>query len=134
MEEIKVRKDLNEIVKSIVFGTVKTSFGVRHPLKLRLYDGTETGKVIELRDKDGVYDALQSYVTIGEKDFIKSKELVEEVSLDEEGNVVSKYICVKYELVDGTIFRFFPERTQTIIIENMYKLYKKNSKTPTKQG
>ena len=134
MEKIEVRNDLNEIVKSINFVEVKSSYGTRHPLRIRLDDGTAQGKSLEIRDKDGVYDAIQSYVTLGEKDFIKSKQLIEETKVDEEGNESSKYVCIKYELNDGNVFRFFPERPQLIVIDNLYKLYKKNHKTPTKQG
>lgn len=134
VEKIEIRKDLNEIVKKIGFGTVKSNYGTRHPLRVILEDGTSQGKILEFRDSDGVYDAVQSYQSLGVTDFIKSKELVEETSFDEDGTVTGKYICVKYELVDGNIFRFFPSRTQNIIIENLYKLYKKNLKTPVKQG
>lgn len=134
MDKIEVRKDLNEIVKSIGFAEVKTSYGIRHPLRIRLKDGTNQGKAFELRDKDGVYDAIQSYVTLGEKDFIKSKQLVEEIKVDDEGNETGIYVCIKYELTDGNVFRFFFERPQLIVIDNLYKLYKKNQKTPAKQG
>ena len=134
MEKIEVRKDLNEIVKNVCFAEVKSSYGTRHPLRIRLEDGTAQGKTLEFRDKDGVYDAIQSYVTLGEKDFIKSKQLVEEIKVDEEGNETGKYVCIKYELADGNVFRFFPERPQLIVIDNLYKLYKKNQKTPAKQG
>lgn len=134
MDKIEVRKDLNEIVKSIGFAEVKTSYGTRHPLRIRLKDGTNQGKAFELRDKDGVYDAIQSYVTLGEKDFIKSKQLVEEIKVDDEGSETGTYVCIKYELTDGNIFRFFFERPQLIVIDNLYKLYKKNQKTPAKQG
>lgn len=133
-EKIEIRKDLNEIVKKIGFGTVKSNYSTRHPLRVILEDGTSQGKILEFRDSDGVYDAVQSYQSLGVTDFIKSKELVEETSVDEDGTVTGKYICVKYELVDGNIFRFFPSRTQNIIIENLYKLYKKNHKAPVKQG
>lgn len=134
MEEIKIRKDLNEIVERIGFATIKSSYGTRHPLRVVLKDGSVTGKVLDIRDKDGVYDAIQSYQLLGEKDFVKRKELVEELSIDEEGNASGSYICVKYELADGNIFRFFFERPQQIIIENLYKLYKRTLKSPAKQG
>ena len=103
-------------------------------MRIRLKDGTNQGKAFELRDKDGVYDAIQSYVTLGEKDFIKSKQLVEEIKVDDEGNETGTYVCIKYELTDGNVFRFFFERPQLIVIDNLYKLYKKNQKTPAKQG
>lgn len=131
---LEVRKDLNEMVKGLNFGIVKSSYGTRYPLRLKLDDGTPSGKVLEFRDSDDVHGALQSYVTLGEKDFIKSKALVEELSIDEEGNVSGKYICIKYELTDGNIFRFFPSRSQLIIIENLYKFWKNNHKSSAKQG
>lgn len=137
MENIKVRKDLNEIVESIRFVSNKSRFGVRHSLKVVLKDGTPTGKAIELRAKDTemIYDAIQSYVTLGVKDFIKSKELVEELPTDAEiDGEVKPYICVKYVLTDDIVFRFFLERPQQIMVDNLYKLYKTNQKTTVKQG
>lgn len=134
MEEIKVRKDVNEIVKKIGFATVKSSYGVRHPLRVILEDGSDKGHTIELRDSDGVYDAIQSYVKLGQSDFIKSKMLVEELSTDDDGSLTGTYLCIKYEFTDGNIFRFFFSRAQLIVIENLYKLYKQNHKAPAKQG
>lgn len=133
-EKIVLREDLNEIVKKIGFAEIRSSYGTRHPLRVIIENGTPTGKTLEIRDKDGVYDAIESYRILGEKDYIKSKELVEEISTDAEGNETKPYVCIKYELNDGNIFRFFLERSQQIIVDNMYKLYKKNQKSPVKQG
>lgn len=130
MEEIKVRKDLNEIVKSIGFVTIKnTRYGDRHVCNVKLFND----KVIEYRDTENLYDLFQSYTELYGADFIKSKELVEELKTDENGQVVGKYICVKYIIADDEgehVYRMFASNfNSNTIIDNYYKLYKKNKKT-----
>ena len=125
-EKIVVREDLNDIVKNIGFKTIKNSkYGDRHVCNVTLFND----EVIEFRDSDGLYDLFQSYVKCGIKDFIKSRELVEEVKTNDEGESESTYICVKYTLNDDSVYRLFVSRfNSNKIINNYYNLYKKLKK------
>ena len=129
LKDTKVREDLNEIVESIKFFHDKTSFGFRSGVNVKLFNG----KVIEFKDSDGLYDLFASYVEKGEKDFIKSVKLVEEIQTDEStGDAVRKYICVRYDLVDGSCYRLFTTKfTSNKMIDNYYDLYKAQKKTST---
>ena len=69
---------------------------------------------------------------IGEKDFIKSKKLVEEQRVDDTGEVIGTYICVKYELTDDSVIRLFSNNFNIVkSIDNYYKLFKKEQKIKT---
>lgn len=123
--ELKVRKDLNEIVKEIGFKEEKNRFGVRRFVNVVLFNG----KAIQFKDTEGKFDLFQSYKDCGQTDFIKSKELIDEIKTNEEGEPVGIYTCVKYELTDGSIHRFFAGRfVDDKIISNYYELYKKEKK------
>lgn len=130
MEEIKVREDLNDMVKSIGFSHNKTKFGYVNICNVKLFNDV----VIEFRDNDKVFELLQSYSALGDKDFIKSRSLVEEYKLDDTGEKVGTYVCVKYELTDGTIIRMFPNSFNVSkSIDNYYKLFKQTMKVKSKQ-
>lgn len=120
-EKIVVRKDLNEIVNYIGFKVNK--FGKAYNV-VKLFNGVE----IEFVDKNGVYDLFQSYLAL-DKDFIKTKELVEELRTNEEGESIGTYICVKYTLKDGSIHRLFSKNFNADkSINNYYQLYKNTQK------
>ena len=120
--KIEVREDLNNIVKLIKFETIKNKYGTCHPLMVTLFNDVK----VEFSDKDDIYSLFKSYSDSGEKDFIKSKKLVEEIREDEEGQVLGTYFCVKYELRDGSVYRLFTKNfTSNKAIENYYNLYKK---------
>lgn len=123
MEEkkINIREDLNDCVREIGFKTEKTSFGKRVFCRVTFFNN----EVVDFKDSDGIFDLFQSYQKIGETDFIKSKELVEEQKKDEEG----LFVCVKYTLKDGSEYRLFPIKfAHTKIIDNYYKDYKNKKK------
>lgn len=125
-KEFKIREDLNEMVKDIKFRHIETKYGSRNVVNVTLFNN----EVIEFKDSEGVYEVCQSYVKCGEKDFIKSKKLVEEFKKDEEGVVNGTYICVLYELTDGTKYRLFVSKfTSLKILDNYYNLFKKSQKT-----
>lgn len=123
--EIKVRKDLNDIVKSIKFVDVKFRNIVRHKCNVTLFNDV----VIEFNDTEKLFELFKSYVDMGETDFVQSKELVEECKKDNEGEIVSTYICVRYTLKDGGVYRLFTSSfNDNKRIENYYNLYKKLKK------
>lgn len=131
-KKIVVKEDLNEIVKSIGFKKIKNNFGERFVCVVTF----NNGKVIEFRDNEHIYELFQSYVDMGETDFIKSKELVEELKKDDEGQAVGTYICVKYVLNDenNTTLRLFTSKfNDNLIIDNYYRAYKKEKATSPKK-
>lgn len=124
--ELKIREDLKEMVKDIRFKHIETKFGERNVCNVILFND----EVIEFRDSEGVYDVFKSYTKCGERDFIKSKALVEEYRKDDEGNVIGTYVCVLYELTDGTKYRLFVTKfTSNKILDNYYRLWKSKQKT-----
>ena len=127
MEEVKfeIRKDLNEIVKEIRLKKIKTKYSERNVCLVTLFND----EVIEFSDKEKIYELFQSYVKCGETDFIKSKELVEEYKLDDEGSTIGTYVCVKYTLNDEGVYRLFVSNFNSLkMLDNYYKLYKKTKK------
>ena len=124
-EKLEIREDLGAMVKDIRFKHIETKFGARNVANVILFND----EVIEFRDTEGIYDVFQSFVKCGVKDFIKSKALVEEYRKDDEGNVIGTYVCVLYELTDGTKYRLFVSKfTSLKILDNYYKLWKSKQK------
>ena len=127
-EEISVRKDLNEIVKSIGFVKTKTKWGERLSCDIKFFnDGVVS--IVGPKVKD-LLDLLNSYKMCGETKIVKSKTLIEEVSNSDVDNSDEKkkktYICVLFELTTGDKYRLFLSRWEdNIIIDNFYKLFKK---------
>ena len=72
--EVKIRKDLNDMVLKIKFEEVGSKNYKRMACMVTLF----TGKQLEFSDKEGIYDLFVSYSDLGEKDFLKSVKLVEE--------------------------------------------------------
>ena len=118
--KVEVSLDLKEIVKLARFEEVKSKYGVRHPYIVTFFNDEK----VEFSDPDGFYDLLLSYQKCGIKDYIKSKQLVEEVKTTEDGE--TRYICMKYVLSDGSVYRLFTRKfSSNKIIYNYYAFYKK---------
>lgn len=124
MEEkkIKIREDLNNMVKDIQFGTEKTRYGsVRKNCYVTLFNKD----VITFADSEGICDIISTFNKLGKK-CVVSKKLVEEIknnSIDEEG--MSTYMCVLVTLADGQEFRLFPSnRADRIRLNAYYDAYK----------
>lgn len=129
MENFKIREDLNDMVANIGFVHTKNRYGERNYCNVKLFNNVN----IEFRDNDKVYELFQSYVALGDKDFIKSRALVEELKIDDMGEVTGTYICVKYELKDGTTIRLFPNSFNiSKTIDNYYKQFKLQQKVDKK--
>lgn len=117
-KELKVREDVNEMVKEIKFKVTNTKYGDRATCNIRLFND----EVLECPDSDGVFPVLKSFAQTGAKDYMKTPRLVEEISKDG----TSTYFCALYELTDGTIFRLFPSnRNAKLILNNYYNLFKR---------
>lgn len=135
MEEKKfvIREDLNEIVKDMGFKKVKTNFGERIVFNVTFFND----EVVQFKDNENIYKMFQSFMRCGETDFIKSKKLVEELKLDDDGSIVGTYICVKYELKDdsNTVVRMFTTKyNDNTAINNYYKEYKLMQKKAEKKA
>ena len=141
MENVKIRKDLNDIVSKIKFEEVGRNSFKRVVCNVTLF----TGKVLEFKDKDNIYDLFVSYVEAGKKDIVKSATLVEEerkgstlsfdFEEDEEDVKSNTYICVLYELTNGRTYRLFPaNKFVRQIIDNYYKKFKAEQKEKAAQA
>ena len=126
-KEFVVREDLNDMVRSINFRTINFRSGERHVVEVTLFNG----KVLEFKDDKKLFEICMSFKDIGETDFIKSKKLVEELNVNEDGEVVGTYICVRYELCDGTkVVLFATDSFSTRkILDNYYKQFKELNKS-----
>lgn len=109
-----------EFVKSAKFEEVKSRYGKRYPYYVTLFNGVK----VEFVDDSGFYDLLIAYSNCGEKNYVKTKKLVEEAKINEEGNAERTFICIKYELSDGTIVRLFPRQyNSNKVIKKYYDFY-----------
>ena len=126
-KEFVVREDLNDMVRSINFRTINFRSGERHVVEVTLFNG----KVLEFKDDKKLFEICMSFKDIGETEFIKSKKLVEELNVNEDGEVVGTYICVRYELCDGTkVVLFATDSFSTRkILDNYYKQFKELNKS-----
>ena len=131
IKDIVVREDLNDMVRSINFRTITFRSGERHVVEVTLFNG----KVLEFRDDKKLFEICMSFKDIGETEFIKSKKLVEELNVNEDGEIMGTYICVRYELCDSTkVVLFATDSFSTRkILDNYYKHYKELKKTDLKK-
>lgn len=127
MEDLKVRKDINEIVKKIELSIVKTKKFTRPVCVVTLFNDT----TIEFADKDGLGELVKVYIANGIKDFLISKKLVEDFAYEGEGESktpVNTYVAVRYELKNGQTFNMFPsKRAGGAIIDVYYDVYKQKN-------
>lgn len=128
-KNVVVREDLNDMVKSINFKTISNKFGERHVVEVRLFNG----KVLEFKDDKKLFEIIMSFRDIGDENFLKSKKLVEELNINEDGEILGTYICVRYELTDGTkVVLFATDSFSTRkILDNYYKQFKETRKSET---
>ena len=128
-KNVMVREDLNDMVKSINFKTISNKFGERHVVEVRLFNG----KVLEFKDDKKLFEICMSFRDIGDENFLKSKKLVEELNVNEDGEILGTYICVRYELCDGTKVVLFASDSFSTrkILDNYYKQFKELRKSET---
>ena len=121
MEEIKIREDLNNIVKDIKFGLVKTRYNERKVCALTMYNGD----VVEFADTEGLYDMILTHKKLG-LECVKTTKLVEEIQKNPTDEVKNPtFVCVLVTLIDGTEFRLFPnKRADKLRIDAYYTAYK----------
>ena len=112
-------RDLNKIVKQIIFTSKKGKVGKNYFVKLELINGKST----EMFCEKEVIDAINALKEI-EATPIKQKVLVEEMSEDKG----VAYTCVLITLADGSDFRFFPRRAFGIVINATYMKYEQDLK------
>lgn len=121
MEEIKIREDLNNIVKGIKFGLVKTRYNERKVCAVTMYNGD----VVEFADTEGLYDMILTHKKLG-LECVKTTKLVEEIQKNPTDEVKNPtFVCVLVTLFDGTEFRLFPnKRADKLRIDAYYTAYK----------
>lgn len=120
MEKIEIRENLNDMVKKIELKRITSKFGDRDVCNVTLFND----EVIEFKDKDGLYDLLASYKKCGIDDAVISKRLVEEIKTNDEGEAQGKFVCVAYELNDGSVYRMFVSKFASLkIIDNYWGLF-----------
>lgn len=124
-EELKIREDLNKIFLSAKFKTIETKYNKRVVCNVTLFNN----EVIEFKDSDGVFELFQSYHKSGQRDFIESTKLVDEISKEKDDKEPRLYTCLLYTLKDGSKYRLFPTKfISNKIIDNYYNLYKSQQK------
>lgn len=139
MENVNVRNDLNEMVKTINFREDDNyRYGRRAVCKVRLFNDY----VLEFVDKEcGLYDLIQSLTALAGKNSIKSVRLVEkekknQLDLIEDVGDDGKntFVCVLFTLSDDSEHYLFPARkfTDRGILDNYYSLFKLQKKNEKK--
>lgn len=132
METVKLREDLNDMVKSIEFKRIKTRYNSRDVAVVTLFND----ETIEFKDSEGLYDLFMTYRKVGQTNFIKSKKMVEEYKsgsvdiIEDQDEQTNTYVCVLFELINGQKYRLFPARrfVDRKIIDLYYDLFKKQKK------
>ncbi len=132
IEMVKLRNDINEMVKSIEFKRIKTRYNFRDVAVVTFFND----EIIEFKDSEGLYDLFMAYRKVGQTNFIKSKKLIEEYKsgsvdiIEDQDEQTNTYVCVLFELDNGQKYRLFPARryVDRKIIDLYYDLYKKNKK------
>lgn len=134
-EMIKIREDLNDMVKDISFKNIKTRYNERKVAVVTLFND----ETVEFKDSEGLYDLFMAYRKTGHEKFIKSKMLVEEAKTGAvdilDGQVddeLSTYVCVLFELENGRKYRLFPARKYAD--RSIIDLYYENFKAQQKQN
>ena len=131
-EMVKLRNDIDEIVKSIEFKRIKTRYNFRDVAVVTFFND----EIIEFKDSEGLYDLFMAYRKVGQTNFIKSKKLIEEYKsgsvdiIEDQDEQTNTYVCVLFELDNGQKYRLFPARryVDRKIIDLYYDLYKNNKK------
>lgn len=131
-EIVKLREDINDMVKSIEFKRIKTKYNFRDVAVVTFFNN----EVVEFKDSEGLYDLFLAYRKSGQNNFIKSKKLVEEYKtgavdiIEDQDEQTNTYVCVLFELTDGQKYRLFPARryVDRKIIDLYYNLFKTNKK------
>ena len=112
-------RDLDKIVKQIIFTSKKGKSGKNYFVKLELINGMST----EMFCEKEVIEAINALKEIEEKP-IKSMKLVEKMSEDKG----VPYICVLVTLCDDSDFIFFPKKAFNIVINATYKKFEQDLK------
>ena len=122
----KIREDLGEIVKNITFKLIKGRYSDRKVIAVELkpFGSMKQGNVINFSgtDVDGLFDLDSTARKLGRK-VVKSMALVEELKKDVEEGKNPVYVGILVVLEDGSEFRFFPNRTDKMIIDLFYDEY-----------
>lgn len=120
-EKFVVVQDLTSMLKTAKFEEIKSRYGVRHPYIVTLFNDVK----FEFTDDSGFFDYLLSLKALGDKGYVKSKRLVEEAKIEEDGTQGISFVCIKYELADGSIQRLFLRNfLSSKSILNYFKVYK----------
>lgn len=137
--ETKIRKDLNNMVRSIKLIPVKTRFSEKYVCEVTLYNGV----VLKFAD-DGFSKVLMAANKVGSLDkILKSRKLVEELKTNTTLDIATDeysgtYVCVMYVVdFDGVErnFRLFMEDAKNdklaldIYYDNWKKLQKEQPKS-----
>ena len=134
-DNVVLKKDLNDMVKSLGFVREKKRWGNVLSFQVKLYNDFVLS--ISGTEVTNLYDLLNSYYRTGKTDIVKSKKLVEEARTVTVDNLLSDdqkedrktYYCVLFELSDGRVCRLFFDRWQdNVIIDNYYDAFKKQKK------
>ena len=125
-EKFVIVKDLTPMLKTAKFEEVKSRYGVRHPYFATLFNDVK----FQFVDDGGFYDYLISLKALGKAGYIKSRTLVEEAKVLEDGTIGASFVCIKYELDDGSIQRMFLKNfLDAKSILNYFKVYESKKTT-----
>ncbi len=120
MSEEKIETLLNykAIVKDIVLVPTKTKSFTFYQFKVILQAGN-ANTAIQLRVDDKFVNMVSTANKLGLK-LVKNKELVREQS-----GTKPAYVCLRVELYDGKMFRFFIDRADEVTIDMLYSAVEK---------
>ena len=122
-KEIKEVENYSKVVKDINFISRPGKKRKNYYLHIVLINGSATDIFMDPAEFEAI-KVLQNL----KGQAVKDKKIVRETSVEEETNVTKEYICVRVELMDGTIFRYFLGRAFEIVLKAVYEDYLQKQK------
>lgn len=119
-EKIKVLTDYAPIVNSITIREVSGRYASFYNVKLSL-KGWDLP--IETKIDTDLVNYICAAEKLGKKAF-KAKELVREENMDKG----KQYLCIKFTLINGKVFRYFLSRANESTIDLLFEDYKEKNK------
>ena len=119
-EKIKVLTDYAPIVNSITIREVSGRYASFYNVKLSL-KGWDLP--IETKIDTDLVNYICAAEKLGKKAF-KAKELVREENMDKG----KQYLCIKFTLTNGKVFRYFLSRANESTIDLLFEDYKEKNK------
>lgn len=123
-KDLKIRKDLNDVVGSVGFRVTKSKFGIRADLIVSTKLLSDKKPVcLEVRCDYDLIKLIDLLKQTGIKNPVTRKEIKEEVFSGDDGEFVSRF--VEIELSNGRVYKYFIKGKNVDVLDIVYNALKK---------